>query len=47
MISQNIIDVKNGVNILKQYYHCDTMFKAQNLIWLCNEIKDTEYEEIK
>ena len=40
-------DVENGVNILKQYYHCDTMFKAQNLIWLCNEIKDTEYEEIK
>ena len=41
------LNVENGVTILKQYYHCDTMFRAQGFLWLCNEIKDIEYEEIK
>ena len=40
------LEVEDGVKILKQYFHCDTIFKAQNLIWLCNEIKDIEYEEV-
>ena len=40
------LNVENGVTILKQFYHCDTMFKADNQLWLCNEIKDIEYEEI-
>ena len=40
------LNVENGVAILKQFYHCDTMFKADGYLWLCNEIKDTEYEEI-
>ena len=40
------LNVENGVAILKQYYHCDTMFRAQGFLWLCNEIKDIEYEEI-
>ena len=39
------LDIEDGVTILKQYYHCDTMFKSQGLLWLCNEIKDIEYEE--
>tara|TARA_R110000803_G_scaffold27812_1_gene64713 strand:+ start:294 stop:497 length:204 start_codon:yes stop_codon:yes gene_type:complete len=41
------LDIEDGVTILKQYYHCDTMFKSQGLLWLCNEIKDIEYEEIE
>tara|TARA_R110000751_G_scaffold38545_1_gene92453 strand:+ start:537 stop:743 length:207 start_codon:yes stop_codon:yes gene_type:complete len=41
------LDVEDGIKVLKQYYHCDTMFKAQGFLWLCNEIKDIEYEEIK
>tara|TARA_R110000796_G_scaffold7892_1_gene26607 strand:+ start:189 stop:395 length:207 start_codon:yes stop_codon:yes gene_type:complete len=41
------LDVEDGIKVLKQYYHCDTMFKAQDFLWLCNEIKDIEYEEIK
>jgi len=41
------LDIENSVITLKQYYHCDTMFKSQGLLWLCNEIKDIEYEEIK
>ncbi len=40
------LKVENGVAILKQFYHCDTMFKADGHLWLCNEIKDIEYEEI-
>ena len=40
------LEVEDGVKILKQYYRCDTMFKAQNFLWLCNEIKEIEYEEI-
>tara|TARA_B100000902_G_C26559408_1_gene551119 strand:+ start:19 stop:222 length:204 start_codon:yes stop_codon:yes gene_type:complete len=41
------LDVEDGVKILKQYYHCDTMFKAKGYLWLCNEIKEINYEEIK
>ena len=41
------LDVEDGIKVLKQYYHCDTMFKAQGFLWLCNEIKEIEYEEIK
>ena len=40
------LDVENGVAILKQYYHCDTMFRADGHFWLCNEIKEISYEEI-
>ena len=40
------LKIENGVSILKQYYHCDTMFRAQGFLWLCNEIKEVEYEEI-
>ena len=39
------LNVEDGVATLKQYYHCDTMFRADGLLWLCNEIKDIEYEE--
>ena len=41
------LNVENGVAILKQFYHCDTIFKSQGFLWLCNEIKDISYEEIK
>tara|TARA_R110001592_G_C12593113_1_gene694860 strand:- start:251 stop:460 length:210 start_codon:yes stop_codon:yes gene_type:complete len=34
-------------SLLKQYYHVDSLFKAQNQLWLCNEIHTIEYEEIK
>ena len=40
------LNVENGVTILKQFYHCDTMFKAQGFLWLCNKIEDIEYKEI-
>ena len=40
------LEIEDSVSTLKQYYHCDTMFRAQGLLWLCNEIKEIEYEEI-
>ena len=41
------LNVNDGVSILKQYYHCDTLFRADGHLWLCNEIKEISYEEIK
>ena len=41
------LKIKDGITTLKQYFHCDTVFKSQGLIWLANEIKDAEYEEIR
>ena len=35
------------VTDLKQFYHCDTVFKAQGCLWICNKIEDVSYEEIK
>ena len=38
---------KGSPNDLKQYYHCDIIFKADNYLWICNEIKEISYEEIR
>ena len=40
------LNVEDGVKTLKQYYHCDTVFKAQGFLWLVNEIKEINYEEL-
>ena len=37
---------EDWASLLKQYYHVDSLFKAQGQLWLCNEIKTIEYEEI-
>ena len=41
------LEVEDGVKILKTYYHCDSIFKSQGFLWLCNEIKDVNYVEVK
>ena len=41
------LKVDNAIETLKQFYHCDTIFKSQGLIWLCNEIKEVNYVEIQ
>ena len=41
------LNIEDGIATLKQYYHCDTMFKADDHLWLCNEIKEISYEDIK
>ena len=38
---------KGNVADLKTFFHCDTVFKAQGMVWLCNEIKTIEYEELR
>tara|TARA_Y100000592_G_C5209275_1_gene194196 strand:- start:261 stop:461 length:201 start_codon:yes stop_codon:yes gene_type:complete len=40
------LNIKDGISILKQFYHCDTIFKSQGFLWLCNEIKEISYEEL-
>ena len=41
------LEVDDWINIMKQFYHVDSLFKAEGHLWLCNEIKEIEYEEIK
>ena len=44
---ENRINLQKGsISDLKQYFHCDTIFKAQGHLWLCNKIEDISYEEI-
>jgi hypothetical protein len=38
---------KGSINDLKLFFHCDSIFKARGLLWVCNEIKTIEYEELK
>ena len=37
---------KVDANLLKDYWHCDTVLKKDNLYYFCNEIKEIDYEEI-
>ena len=43
--SVNLNKHQDGVSLLKQYYHCDTMFRAKGHLWLCNKVIDINYEE--
>ena len=43
----NLEKHKDWASLLKQFYHVDSLFKAQDMLWVCNEIKTIEYEEIK
>ncbi len=40
------LDVEDWVSTLKQFYNVDSIFKAEGKIWLCNEIKTIDYDEI-
>ena len=43
---ENKINLEKGsIEDLKLFFHCDTLFKAQGLLWMVNEIKDVSYEE--
>ena len=46
-LNQLNLEVDDWISTLKQYYHIDSLFKADGFLWLCNEIKTIEYEEIK
>ena len=38
---------KMDANLLKKYWHCDTVLKKENKYYFCNEIKSIDYEEIR
>ena len=46
-LNQLNLEVNDWINTMKQFYHVDSLFKAEGYLWLCNEIKYIDYEEIK
>ena len=44
---KNMDKFENGVSLLKEFYHVDTILRAKGLLWFCNEIKTINYEEEK
>ena len=46
-LNQLNLEVNDWINTMKQFYHVDSLFKAEGYLWLCNEIKYIEYEEIR
>ena len=50
IISENSIKInkyENWASLLKQYYHVDTILRANGELWMCNEIQTIDYVEIK
>ena len=41
----NLDKHKDWPSLFKQFYHVDSLFKAEGMLWVCNEIKTIEYEE--
>ena len=42
-----INEFEDWASLLKQYYHVDTILRANGQLWMCNEIKTIDYVEIK
>ena len=42
-----INEFDDWASLLKQYYHVDTILRANNQLWMCNEIKTVNYVEIE
>ena len=38
---------EDWASLLKKYYHVDTILRANEQLWMCNEIKTISYEELK
>ena len=50
ILSENQIKIneyEDWASLLKQYYHVDTILRANGQLWMCNEIEIIDYEEIK
>ena len=37
---------EDWASLLKQYYHVDTILRANDQLWMCNEIEEIDYVEI-
>ena len=35
---------EDWASLLKQYYHVDTILRANGQLWMCNEIQNINYE---
>ena len=40
-----INEFDDWASLLKQYYHVDTILRANDQLWMCNEIKTIDYVE--
>ena len=40
-----INEFSDWVQLLKQYYHVDTILRTNDQLWICNEIKIIDYVE--
>ena len=38
---------QEAINLVKKYWHCDTVLKKENNYYFCNEIQAIDYEEIR
>ena len=38
---------EDWASLLKQYYHVDTILRANNQLWMCNEIQTIDYVKIE
>ena len=49
ILPESKININNEewVPFLKEYYHVDTVLRANGNLWMCNEIKEIDYVEIK
>ena len=43
----NLNKYEDSVTILKQYYHVDTILRANGELWMCNEIQIVDYVKIE
>ena len=42
-----INEFDDWASLLKQYYHVDTILRANEQLWMCNEIQTISYVEIE
>ena len=49
ILPESKININNEewVPFLKEYYHVGTVLRANGNLWMCNEIKEIDYVEIK
>jgi len=38
---------QEAINLVKKYWHCDTVLKKEKHYYFCNEIQTIDYEEIR
>ena len=43
----NMNKFEDGVSLLKEFYHVDTILRAKGLLWFCNEIETIDYVEVE